>query len=112
MPRRSSGQLLRRTRPSCSSRATSRERALAHVDVLDELLEAAAAAVALRQALQCLELGDRQPVVALEVALERRVDPRVVREQLAPPVDEVGALGRRAVGRHVDPGSAVMAAPV
>ena len=61
-----------------------RESALAHVDVLDELLQAAAAALALGQALERLELGDGEPVVALEVAFERGVDPRVAREQLAP----------------------------
>ena len=73
MPRRSSGQLLRRTSPSCSSRATSPARARSGScgrGVLDELLQAAAGAVASRPDAE----GPGEPVtgsqvMALEVAL-------------------------------------------
>ena len=89
MPRRSSAQIARVTRPSASRRADqARERALAEVRDPGELLHAAVRARRRGEALEHLELAARRGRARRRASARARRRPRVVTGELVPAVEQ------------------------
>ena len=98
MPRRSSAHMRAHDEAvGLQAGDDARERALAQVHGLGQVLHAALVLLARREALEDLVLADTQAVL-VERALERGGRPRVAVEQLAPGFDEAGVVLR---GVHV-----------
>ena len=94
MPRRSSAHMARDDEAvGLQARDDARERALAQVDGLGQVLHPALVLLARREALEDLVLADAQAVL-VQRALQRGRRPRVAVEQVAPGVDEAGVVLR------------------